>query len=304
MPALRRLVSESAANPNVGDYDRRTALHLAASAPLAAMKAAAPLPSLQPRATGDPQLARSVVPAAPVASRRTEAAQVQPRASDGPEAAHAGIGAPARPSKHVEAAPPMAAPVGPASALPRQQAATSANDVRALVGPDVPLAVSMDLHANLTVRKTDGNTLIFAYRTNPHRDHARVGQRVGEMLLRTAVGEVRPVSAWRTLPMLLGGGNNVDFLNPMRPLYRWMRRMERDPRVLYISLFQSQPWLDHPEVGWATHVVTDDDPELAERLASLGVAEDVANAALFLASDEATFITGENLMVDGGWMAN
>jgi NAD(P)-dependent dehydrogenase (short-subunit alcohol dehydrogenase family) len=35
----------------------------------------------------------------------------------------------------------------------------------------------------------------------------------------------------------------------------------------------------------------------------LGRSEDVANAALFLASDEATFITGENLMVDGGWMA-
>ncbi len=36
----------------------------------------------------------------------------------------------------------------------------------------------------------------------------------------------------------------------------------------------------------------------------LGRPEDVASAALFLASDEATFITGENLMVDGGWMAN
>jgi NAD(P)-dependent dehydrogenase (short-subunit alcohol dehydrogenase family) len=38
-------------------------------------------------------------------------------------------------------------------------------------------------------------------------------------------------------------------------------------------------------------------------LPRLGRPEDVASAALFLASDEATFLTGENLMVDGGWMA-
>lgn len=36
----------------------------------------------------------------------------------------------------------------------------------------------------------------------------------------------------------------------------------------------------------------------------LGRPEDVANAALFLASDDCTFISGENLMVDGGWMAS
>lgn len=36
----------------------------------------------------------------------------------------------------------------------------------------------------------------------------------------------------------------------------------------------------------------------------LGQAEDVASAALFLASPEARYITGENLMVDGGWMAS
>lgn len=35
----------------------------------------------------------------------------------------------------------------------------------------------------------------------------------------------------------------------------------------------------------------------------LGRSEDVARAALFLASAEATFVTGHNLMVDGGWMA-
>jgi NAD(P)-dependent dehydrogenase (short-subunit alcohol dehydrogenase family) len=35
----------------------------------------------------------------------------------------------------------------------------------------------------------------------------------------------------------------------------------------------------------------------------LGRPQDVANAAVFLASDRATFITGANLVVDGGWLA-
>lgn len=36
----------------------------------------------------------------------------------------------------------------------------------------------------------------------------------------------------------------------------------------------------------------------------LGTPQDIANAALFLASDEATFIQGETLAVDGGWLAS
>ena len=53
----------------------------------------------------------------------------------------------------------------------------------------------------------------------------------------------------------------------------------------------------------------EDDPAWVARwqsrtpLPRLGEPEDVARAALWLASDEATFVTGINLMVDGGWSA-
>jgi len=44
-------------------------------------------------------------------------------------------------------------------------------------------------------------------------------------------------------------------------------------------------------------------PMAGDPLARLGKPEDVANAALFLASDECSYVNGANLMVDGGWTA-
>jgi microcystin degradation protein MlrC len=140
-------------------------------------------------------------------------------------------------------------------------------EVRRVVGEGVPIAVTFDLHANLTRRKVDGGTMLCAYRTNPHRDHAKVGERAGDLLCRTVLGRCRPTTAWRSLPLVLGGGTTMDFLPPMRKIYGWMRQQERRRGVEYLSLFNCHLWLDHPEMGWATHVITDGEPALAEELA-------------------------------------
>ncbi len=137
---------------------------------------------------------------------------------------------------------------------------------RSVVG-DARVAVSLDMHANLTARKVQGADVIAGYRTNPHRDHASTGARAATMLLHQLTGRTRPTAAWRSLPMLLGGGLMLDFWKPMRAIFQRMKAMERDPRVLDCSLFQAHLWNDHPDLGWACHVVTDDDPALAEQLA-------------------------------------
>ncbi|PIE17460.1 MAG: hypothetical protein CSA66_05765 [Proteobacteria bacterium] len=139
--------------------------------------------------------------------------------------------------------------------------------VRARLGPGARVACSMDLHAQLTREKIALTDVISGYRTNPHRDHAATGLRAGRMLVRQLRGELSPTVAWRALPMVWGGGMTLDFLKPMRPIFRRMKRLARDPRVADLSLFMCHIWNDHPELGWAPYVVTHDDQPHAEAIA-------------------------------------
>lgn len=145
--------------------------------------------------------------------------------------------------------------------------------LRDVLGDEIPIGVSFDLHANLTERRADLATYIVGYHTNPHRDHYRTGYRSGEIMARTLLGEIEPVMEVRKMRLLKGGGINIDFLRPMGSIFRRMDRMERDDEVLSVSNFMVHIWLDDPELGWSTVAVTDGNreraAELAEELADL-----------------------------------
>jgi microcystin degradation protein MlrC len=129
-----------------------------------------------------------------------------------------------------------------------------------------PLVVSHDLHANLTRARVEAADAIVAYQTNPHRDLAATGAKAGRILAGTVLGELHPEMAWRTLPMMLGGGSTVDFLSPMRPVFRRLRAAER-AGALATAVCMVHPWLADPALGWSTIAVTNNDRAGAERLA-------------------------------------
>ena len=132
---------------------------------------------------------------------------------------------------------------------------------------NVPLVTSHDLHGNMTRARMETADAIVAYQTNPHRDHAKIGKKAGAITIGTVLGEIKPTMAWRTLPMILGGGKTIDFLAPMRAVFRRMHKLEKSGDVLAASTFMVHPWIDHPNIGWSTVAVTNNDHATAERVA-------------------------------------
>lgn len=142
--------------------------------------------------------------------------------------------------------------------------------LRARIGPAVPIAVSLDLHAHVTARMADNAQIIVGYQTYPHVDAYRTGACTAALLVRAVQGEIHPVTRIRKynaiVPVL--GGATLDGA-PMADVAAHARALERDPGVLSVSYFPVQPWLDMPDVGITGLAVTDGDPTQADAVAQL-----------------------------------
>ena len=74
--------------------------------------------------------------------------------------------------------------------------------LRAVVGPEVPIAITLDLHANVSETMCDLADIIVSYKTYPHIDMRAAGCQAGELLQRTLKGEIHPRTIRVNRPML------------------------------------------------------------------------------------------------------
>ena len=137
---------------------------------------------------------------------------------------------------------------------------------RRILGPDVPIMLALDHHGNITTKMIANVDAVVGHRTQPH-DFFETARIAGELMFRIAAGEVRPVMAWRKIPLVTHQEQFLTSNGPMKVWFDRARALEADPKVLQVSNYPMQPWLDVAEGGWSTIVVTDGDQALAERLA-------------------------------------
>ncbi len=137
--------------------------------------------------------------------------------------------------------------------------------VRRLVGSDVPVFVTLDLHANVTERMACTSDLIIGFQTYPHVDMHDRGREAVELLVRTVRGEVEPVQAYRQLPLVTLPPMQCTLREPMQSLMRDVRAMVGDRDLLTATVSMGFPFADIADAGVAVLVTSDGDPALAQR---------------------------------------
>jgi microcystin degradation protein MlrC len=138
--------------------------------------------------------------------------------------------------------------------------------VRAVVGPDVLIAASYDLHGNISQAIIDNLDIFSTYRTAPHIDVPDTMRRAVTMLVRALRTGQKPVLAWAPVPALLPGERTCTQDEPARSFYAQLQEVE-DPTGIWDASFQvGYVWADEPRAT-ACAVVTGTDRAAMEKAA-------------------------------------
>jgi microcystin degradation protein MlrC len=134
------------------------------------------------------------------------------------------------------------------------------------IAPDLPIAVTCDLHANLTDRMVRNCTALIGYKTYPHVDMHAVGAQVGRILLRAMKGEIRPAMGWARRPLLAQTLRMGTDDEPMKTLIA-MARAEEKRGMLAATVFGGFPLADFADAGMSAICIADGDAEAAHAAA-------------------------------------
>jgi microcystin degradation protein MlrC len=135
--------------------------------------------------------------------------------------------------------------------------------VRDVVGPDVPIVVTLDLHGNVTDRMVDRADALVSYETYPHVDMAETGRRGTRILLDAIDGVTRPVTAIERPPMLTAGVAENTSDRPMKGIVERARDLEDREGVVKVNVMPGFFRSDIPSASFSVSVVGDGDATVA-----------------------------------------
>jgi microcystin degradation protein MlrC len=137
--------------------------------------------------------------------------------------------------------------------------------VRAIVGPDVPVAATLDLHANVSERMVGSVDVFIGYRTNPHLDMRERGAEAAAAI-REMLGGAKPQRALIRLPIVPPTVTLLTAAGPYAEMIELgQRRMSQE--IMNVSAMGGFAFADAPECGLSVVVTARRDKRAAQKLA-------------------------------------
>jgi microcystin degradation protein MlrC len=129
--------------------------------------------------------------------------------------------------------------------------------LRQRLGQEVPIVVTLDLHANVTQRMADNASALIAYRTYPHIDQYERAWQGAELLERAMQGEIRPTTVIARRPMLYGLDHGRTQRGPMAELIARGEALEQNGEALVVSICAGFSHANIQDVGPSVTVTVD-----------------------------------------------
>lgn len=120
--------------------------------------------------------------------------------------------------------------------------------LRGAVGPDLPIAASLDLHANITPAMVDRADFLTAYRTYPHVDMAATGARAAAGLIKILQTQIKPAKVLRHFDFLIPLVFQSTMDEPARSLYADLQALESATGAA-LSFASGFPFADIADCG-------------------------------------------------------
>ncbi len=130
-------------------------------------------------------------------------------------------------------------------------------EIRSVVGEDMPIAVSFDLHANITDKISKNADYVCGYQTYPHIDIYNVGYRAASVLLRHINGK-KSSMAKVSIPMMAPAHGYTTTKGLLSKLMKRATAMVESGKIIDFSIFQVQPWMDINDISSSVVVIADD----------------------------------------------
>ena len=134
---------------------------------------------------------------------------------------------------------------------------------RAALGADLPLVVTVDLHANVTARMAAHADAIVGFEEYPHVDAFDRGVQAGRLIHAAAAGSLRPRLAYVQLPLVTMPPKQCTLRAPARDLLHRARETARRPGVLDATIAHGFPFADIHDAGTSVLVTADGSAEQA-----------------------------------------